>query len=191
MHQTVTGSVSEKNGIVLENPRFPVLPPNLKVYSGDIHKPQRVGQVLYVGSPHQVHFGDDQYCRMLLVDEASLDVVRELTLNPPSRLMVDVDLTDGMADLSDVKVNPGDQVKIRLRIAPGSVTETAGIDRQIAEWAEAAGAVLVSSETRIATVDRQGLDIAETPQQILRRFADQEGLSEPLYKLGLELLEGR
>ena len=57
MHQTVHGAVTA-NGSKMEGPpaEFDFEP--LRVFSGDIHVPQVVGQVQYCGSPYHIRFGD-------------------------------------------------------------------------------------------------------------------------------------
>jgi DNA repair exonuclease SbcCD nuclease subunit len=68
-HQTFDGSISE-NGTKLEG-----IPPSVfkrfkgRVYSGDIHVPQKVGKngPEYVGAPYRVRFGDTFEPRCLLI----------------------------------------------------------------------------------------------------------------------------
>jgi DNA repair exonuclease SbcCD nuclease subunit len=65
-HNTFEGAESEHgkrlSGIPLE-----ALPNGIPVISGDIHTPQTIGQVTYVGSPYRVDFGDTFEPRALLL----------------------------------------------------------------------------------------------------------------------------
>ena len=191
MHATVTGSRIQ-NGIVLENPSFPPLPPHVKVYSGDVHYPQRVGTVTYVGTPHPVIFGEDHQFRMLLLDEDDYRVVEEIELAPPRKLILDVDLRDGIADLNALGVQPGDQVKLRLIGAPRLVDEMGQIEQHIAAWAQAEGITVAGTEVVIEAGyagDPRGLDLDQTPEAILRDFAQRENLADSVLAVGLELLQ--
>ncbi|MAF25776.1 hypothetical protein CL634_09420 [bacterium] len=69
MHQTVKGSLAsngmEMDGIPIEFfNRFKKL---THIFSGDIHVPQNVGNVTYVGAPYHINFGDKYDPRMIVV----------------------------------------------------------------------------------------------------------------------------
>lgn len=185
MHATVTGAVIDR-GMILENPNFPVLPANVQFYSGDIHHPQRVGSVTYVGAPHPVKFGDDYECRMLLVDETTYDIVEEIPLSPPRKLMLDI---SSAADLAKVRVGAGDQVRVRLNCRPDAVDQLGQIQAQIARWAASNKVSSVGVEVIVnAPLLGVGVDTNQTPEAILRQFAAKEGLSPEVLAVGLELL---
>lgn len=69
MHATVSGAVAE-NGQRLEGTCSASFLEGVdcKVFSGDIHVPQIVGDVEYVGAPYHVHFGDTFVPRTVLYD---------------------------------------------------------------------------------------------------------------------------
>jgi hypothetical protein len=183
MHATVSGAVVD-HGIVLDNPNFPRLPPHLMVYSGDVHHPQRVGNVTYVGAPHATKFGDSYHTRMLLVDEETFAIVDEIVLDPPRKLMLDIKSLD---DLAQVQTRPGDQVKLRYAGPPGTAGQ---MDAQAAQWAEGLGITIVGTEVIVDLPLAAGADIQQAPDEILREFAKHEKLSEALLTVGLGLLKG-
>jgi DNA repair exonuclease SbcCD nuclease subunit len=185
MHQTVTGAVVD-HGVVLENPSFPLLPRRVKFYSGDIHHPQVVRSVTYVGSPAAIKFGDDYHCRMLLIDEDTFDIVHEIALSPPRKLMVDI---GNVADLTKLNTRKGDQVWVRLAVNPSAVEHLGRAESEIAAWAEAHGVAVAGIEAEVGTVQhRTGLDTAQTPETILRQFAAKEKLTDEVLAVGLALL---
>ncbi len=184
MHATVPGAVVE-NGQVMENPNFPLLPGRVKFYSGDVHVPQRVRNVTYVGAPHPIRFGDSYPCRMLLLDDG-FEVEREIILSGPRKLVAAVSGLDGLDALATA---PGDQVKLRFALLAGSLDGWHMDDARIAEWARERGVTVAGVEVSLESrYDAGSVDPDGTPEALLRQFAAQEGLSDDLLAVGLRLL---
>ena len=185
MHATVTGAVVE-NGIVMENSHFPILPRRPKIYSGDVHVPQTIGNVVYVGAPHPVKFGDGYPCRMVLLDERTFDITLEIPLTPLRKFMLDITSVD---ELRHLNVRHGDQVKIRFQCPPSRIGEWGAIETFISEWAANLGVTIASTEVLVESVHTtQGTDPEQSPEQILKEFAASERLSEAMLTVGLMLL---
>ena len=187
MHATVTGARID-NGMVLDNPRFPELPPHVKFYSGDIHHPQQVRNVTYVGAPHPTKFGDTYACRMLLLDENTFDIMEVIELTPPQKRMIDI---RSAADLDKLhNIRPGDQIKIRLSSHPGGIDELARTEAQIAEWAHRCGVTIAGTEVIVdAPLVAGGVDTNLEPEAILDQFALHEQLTDDLLELGQDILK--
>jgi hypothetical protein len=183
MHATVTGAVVE-NGMVMENANFPILPRHVKFYSGDVHVPQKVRNITYVGAPHPIKFGDDFPCRMLVLDEA-YDIVAEIPLSPPRKIMADI---RDLADLDRLKIRQGDQIKIRFNCPPSQIEHWGTTEQQIRQWASEHGVTVAGTEIIVGTRTPDSLDVEQTPEAILRGFCGREGLSEGLLQTGLDLL---
>lgn len=81
-----------------------------KCVSGDIHVPQKLGRVIYCGSPYHVHFGDSFTPRVLLYDNGKITSTRYQTL---SRHRLDV---TSAAQIAKQNVKAGDQVKVSLHL---------------------------------------------------------------------------
>src|SRR5262252_274304 len=162
MHATVTGATVE-NGTVMENTNFPVLPRDVKFYSGDVHVPQKVRNVTYVGAPHPIKYGDSYPCRMLVLDRA-YDIVNEISLSPPRKLIVDI--TDP-SQLARLQTRHGDRIKIRYACSPEAI-EAWGHDEQvIAAWAEERGITIAGTEVVVGVrATGRDLDTEQTPEQI-------------------------
>jgi hypothetical protein len=184
MHATVSGAVVE-NGMVMQNSKFPLLPRSVTVYSGDVHTPQTVGNVTYVGAPHPVKFGDRYPCRMLLLDEA-YNIKLELPLAGMRKYMLD--LSD-VSELRHMAVKHGDQVKIRFQCPPGGITGWGAVEAEIARWAAARGVVVAGTEVMVDSVYAARPDTEQSPEQILRAFAAQERITKELLAVGLSLLD--
>ena len=185
MHVTYPGAIGE-NGRALEGTRLPLLRGETKIFSGDVHTPQRFGNFVHVGAPHPVKFGDSYPCRMLLIDEETFAIAEEIELDPMHKLMIDI--TDPV-QLLRLKVSPGDQVKIRFHATPGDIENFGKVEQQIAAWAGTYGVKIASTEVEVATGYHEGVDTNQSPMEILRQYAVQEGLTDELTVVGLELLK--
>jgi calcineurin-like phosphoesterase family protein len=185
MHVTYPGAIGE-NGHALEGTRLPLLRGETKIFSGDVHTPQRFNNFVHVGAPHPVKFGDTYPCRMLMISEDSFEIVEEIQLEPTRKLMLDI--TD-INQLVRVKVRPGDQVKIRFHATADDIARFGEVEQQIAAWAHAHGAKIAATEVDVATGYYQGVDTNQSPAEILKEYAAQEGLSDDLTKVGLDLLK--
>jgi hypothetical protein len=183
MHATVTGAVVE-NGTVMENANFPVLPREVKFYSGDIHVPQTVRNVVYVGAPHPIKFGDSFPCRMLLLDN-DYNIILELPLSPPRKIMADI---RDPAELARLSARHGDQIKIRFHADPAVVEHWGATEQAITRWAEEHGVTVSAIEVAVGIRAPDSLDADQTPEAILRGFAEREGLSAELLQTGVDLL---
>lgn len=83
---------------------------NARVISGDIHMPQKVGNVEYVGAPYHVNFGDAFVPRVLLIDGSK---VTNLYPPGPKKVQLSVGSLDGLQEAIDKEVvSPNDHVRI-------------------------------------------------------------------------------
>jgi predicted phosphodiesterase len=73
-HNTFTGA--KVNGQTLSGIPATVFPDDACVLSGDIHEPQTLGSVTYIGSPYAVNFGDDFPFRVLLLDDLEVKSIK-------------------------------------------------------------------------------------------------------------------
>ncbi len=113
MHQTMYGAVAS-NGY-----KLPGLDPEIfkktkaKIYSGDIHVPQTLGKVTYVGSPYTVHFNDTFYPRAIYINDKG----QETVLNFDNCLIRRTLTIENVNDIyENGELEPGDQVKIKMRL---------------------------------------------------------------------------
>lgn len=187
MHQPVTGAVGE-HGMKLKIDRSPIFPRHLKVYSGDIHTPQKVGRVEYVGAPHPVNFGDGYKCRLLRLDK-EYGITEEIILHPPSKHLFRV---HSMAELAAARTRPGDQARVEFHVAADKLEQWA-VDREaIGAWATERKVRVASIETIIDAHTSKGVPQAAVfdadPTDTLAAFATSEGLEETLVTVGMDLL---
>lgn len=154
LHQTLRGSVlsngtSIKEGLdVSELERY--VKKGVPWLSGDVHVPQTIGKVEYVGSPYQIKFGDNFKGRVLLYDLKTLDS-EELFYPTIHKWTIDVNSEKELAkELKQVR--QGDMVKLILNIPRRDIAESAVIRRRVLEAVRKTGAILSSAILRVLAV---------------------------------------
>lgn len=189
MHQTVKGSRTS-NGQIMEGRALPPLNA-AKVYSGDIHVPQVVGGVEYVGSPYHVHLGDNFRPRCVLIERGGkavdlhFDTVKRVSLR-----------STGLYQLAGQlrALKKGDHVKVTLELDASDRHDWRAVRRAVTAFIEKAG--LVSQGVEMASAGatsryeaRSAAALSETPGKVLQRFVEAEGLPGDAYDAALDILE--
>jgi hypothetical protein len=196
IHQTLTGAKAEgaMHREMEGKPGIPLFPPGLKIYSGDIHLPQLVNwgsDVVYVGAPHLVRFGDEHETRLLRIDEAAYDITEIIQLRTIHKTILSV---SSMGDPAWETPQPGDAVKVRFSLASDQIEQWPIIENQIKEWAVDKQVVLSSIEPIIEQVaSTRDVPVADgfdqDPYALLYAFAEAEGLDPGLVLAAETLLE--
>jgi DNA repair exonuclease SbcCD nuclease subunit len=187
MHQTIKGAVSS-NGEKMEGEDLPDLSAAGKVWSGDIHVPQVIGPVEYVGSPMHIHFGDAFTPRCVLLERGGRAV--DLHFKTCSRITVDV---ASLRELKRVDLLPGDQVKLRVSLAEAEKHEWSRLRRLCVDHLKAEGVVIAGVELVLKKSTRRLLNEerkqARTPADAVLRFVEDEELGGDAFEVGLEIVE--
>lgn len=189
MHQTLAGSVSS-NGQKMEGDLMPELHKVGKIWSGDIHVPQVIGPVEYIGSPYPVHFGDSFRGRAVLLGSDG----KPTTLRFPTIRRMSLKI-DTMEAIVAKKLAKGDQVKIELSMPASEAHEWKAIRREITDYvattgAELHGLSLVIKQNRKA-VERGAppSPVRRTPAAVVQAYVEAEELGADALQIGLELIE--
>lgn len=127
MHQTMDGSKASSGQMLDGLSRKVFKDYKGDVYSGDIHVPQTIGPVTYVGSPYHVHFGDHFIPRALLLEDNTLT---ELNFTAPRKLTYE--LTDP-EELLELDFNSDDQLKVRLKLHASQLTDWSVLKHRVEE----------------------------------------------------------
>lgn len=189
VHATFTGAMA--NGHQLSGISQALLPKKAKtIIAGDVHTPQKVGRVLYVGAPYTVDFGDDYEGRVLVLKDGALESV---PLQGPQKRLVEI---TSLADLKKIKaVDEGDIVKVRVLGTMAEHAKMKEMESGIREWGEKAGChvnsvqLVVSEKARKAT--RAQIIQARTDPELVRAYGRHRGIDERLIKAGLTFVEGK
>lgn len=187
MHQTVRG-VDLGHGRKADHaPRLPLFPPGIKVYSGDIHYPQTIRGITYVGAPHRVRYGDDHETRMLILQE-DWSIDRVVPIRTLRKCVATVRKPE---DLETLSLSKGDRLRVRLQVTPEDIGYWPLLQTQIQEWAAERGVTVNAMEAILPMEERNGahfVNHATSPRQILTEFAKAEGLSKTTLAIGEKLL---
>lgn len=196
MHQTVTGAVAA-SGQELDGELGNELKPSLRgllgsarIYSGDIHQPQIIGDVEYVGSPYPVHFGDSKVVpyRAVLFDQDMK--AHDLFHKNIHRLSI----RGNLDHLLDQPIRKGDQYKLTLRLAPGEKHQWADKRRQLEQYYKGLGAEvlslkLISSSDRVPLLQgrRHKLE-SHSEEDLILKHVQKEDLGAYIYEIAMEVL---
>lgn len=186
MHQTVKGSKAS-NGMLMDGEQLPDLSAAGKVWSGDIHVPQTIGCVEYVGSPYHVHFGDRFRPRCIVLDRRT-EVIRFPSI---SRLAVTVDSFDALKAL---RLNAGDQIKLSFNLQRSEVHGWRDIRRAADDYlrsigAEVHGIELVVPKTTKRVRVGHATQTTATPADIVQAFVEREDLGAESLDVAIEVLD--
>ena len=186
-HQTFNGAAvgfgRHLDGIPLD-----IFPKNVRVISGDIHVPQQLGPVTYVGAPYTVDFGDQYQPRVLLIDG---DKIKSIPVDGPQKRLVEAEAGKHIPEIN-TDLNKGDIIKFRIGVK--NVDQWPEIKAEIKAWCEKHGfiphaiqPVLRRDETGIKSTKAKASN--KSDEQILREYALRRDLDKNLLSTGLFLLD--
>ena len=165
----------------------------LKIFSGDIHDPQIVGDVEYIGATYPVDFGDNYQGKGILLPENGQ---REDLLIPTiARHSLEIKEPE---ELKELGLQPGDQAKVRLLLSPEDFHDWAKRRKAVKTICKELDVKLCSLEMkkvkqlmRKARIGRvmAKQDKLTSDTDILNKFCEIEGLGDNHLQVGLKLLE--
>jgi hypothetical protein len=187
MHQTVTGAVAS-NGMKMEGEGVPDLSAWCKVYSGDIHVPQTIRSVEYVGSPYHVHFGDKFKPRCVLLDHRNRAVdmyfpcIRKMAITVSS-----------LRQLQRHEFLPGDQVKLKVELPASDKHEWSKIRKAAAEYLKTQNVELIGCHLQIGASDtrlhRAVQNVAVlSDEELVLQFVQAQDLGGDVLDTGLDVV---
>lgn len=192
-HNTFAGAQGEY-GHILEGIPLDIFPADARVISGDIHVPQRLGCVRYVGAPYLVDFGDSYEPRCLLLEG---DKVTTIKVGGPQKRLVTADATikTGKPIYKGLdKCNAGDILKVRVTIKREQAPKWPEFKQAVREWGEKNGFIIDTVQPQIEEFGqlRAKEAFTKTPrksdEQLLIEYAKARGVDELTVKTGLKLL---
>lgn len=205
MHQSVIGSVTS-NGYLMEQGLSPRYFNQFRgqVFSGDIHVPQKVGPVIYVGSPYSVRFNDHFEGRAIALSSFPITkcgiAVRgscgllqcEMKTGLPGRRTIDIHKVE---DLQEADANPGDQVKVRVHVKHSdSVMMGEVFKRDIEKECKELGFELCSLSLvrdKKFPLRKKRLPVRKLlrPVEVVTNFSKRKGIDKAVQKIGTNLVE--
>lgn len=183
-HQTFEGAHGESGRVLAGVPNpFPKKTP---VIAGDVHTPQKVENVTYVGAPYTIDFGDDYAPRMLLI--TSGNKFESIPCTGQQKCLIEC----RPDELAEIKAVEGDLIKLRLKVDPDEYAHWS-------EWLDTAANWALLNKVKL----HQVVPLAEKPKkakkaerkvvnktdaEIIKGYVDRKGVDKGTLKIGQELL---
>jgi calcineurin-like phosphoesterase family protein len=181
------------NGQKLSGIPLSVFPDDAFVISGDVHHPQSLGVVTYVGSPCLCDHGDDYQPRVLLLD--GLDVKSIKVYGQQKRLIwCSVNKIAGVRELAfDHDANANDIVKIKVELTMEDVAQWPEIRQEVEQWAIKNKFVVNSIVPEVEYVVGERAQVIQgdkkTDIQYLDAFVKRSGADEKTAAIGQEIID--
>lgn len=156
-----------------------------KIYSGHIHQKQKIGDVIYVGAPYPIYFGDNDYQGGIFI--INNGDYKFIPYNTIARWGITVSSLD---DLKKINLKPKDQIKLRLKLDRHELHLFDKLVGEIRVFLKKLDVSLVSSTLEpIKNTERQKYECTkkETTTEIIDRFSKAEKLPENYIVRGKEL----
>jgi len=158
------------------------------IFSGDLHKPQETGGIIYIGSPYPVYFGDNFTGGAILLNGNKWERITNLTIR---RSMQELDYTKDIL-IDNLQVKIGDQFKIRMLVNRSDSDQFDLWKKNLRKHIENNGGILVSVELKLAEEKSQLIKKRKfkdtDPLTVLNRYCRAEGLDEYYAEKGKEFL---
>lgn len=188
-HQTFAGAISD-SGVKLGGVPLSFFPKGLRIISGDIHRPQKIGPLTYVGAPYTVDFGDDFAPRVLLIDGKK---VFSIPMPGPQKRLITV---NSLAELKHAQQNllEGDLVKVRVNLKAGDKAAWAETSGEVRAWGEKNGyrihLIQPVLPDRVGGMAVSKGTVNKPDTQLLKEYATARALDSGTLKTGMQLLKG-
>ena len=207
MHTSVDNALVE-NGTRLANPNMPsrFIPEKFRgvpfgekgsmvVYSGDIHVPQEVGDITYIGAPYHTRFGDQFTPRTLILDtvEQCVETLRYEEAPQLLTMRIEVPNMNQVIHFLQTHARPGDYVKL---VGKGDrdllPQDWKAFTKEVAQLLEENGVLLKGTELQIVRVDSTAIRAPSGRRSdvaIARTYAHQQGFNEETTEAGLAIID--
>jgi hypothetical protein len=177
------------NGQTLSGIPLSVFPPDAFVIAGDVHEPQTLGPVTYVGSPCLCDFGDDYQPRCLLLNNLE---VKSIKVHGQQKRLLEVDWSKGLT--FNNPANENDIVKIKVYLEMEHVSEWATIRAKVEELAVEKNLIVNTIVPVVSYVqgERQKSvkSVKKSDNAYLSTFVQRNGIDEKTAAIGKAIIEG-
>lgn len=187
-HQCFAGASSE-SGVKLSGVPLSYFPKDTQIIAGDIHTPQTLGPLTYVGSPYHVDFGETFEPRVLLWDG---EHVESLPIRGPQKQLVEVSsIEELVTQKRKLGLNAGDIVKVRVAVESYDAWPEA--KAEIEKWATQANVSLHIAQPILQSPHKPSKKVLKEQEslsdpELLRAYAKKRDVQEAYVKTGEKLL---
>ena len=187
-HNTFKGAVAG-SGRELDGIPLGIIPKDLTVISGDVHVPQDVGNVTYVGAPYTIDFGDSYQPRVLLLDETNM---RTLWCPGPQKCLVTANTINQAKER--MQRRGGDLLKLRIAWSNERIDKWPEAKRDLQQWAVDNGITLYGVEPVLdeptARKAKASTTKTRSDAEVLADYCKSNGINQVLTKVGMDILQG-
>jgi len=193
IHQCVDGAIAETGKHLSGVNISPLsdLKPRGGIWAGDIHKPQRVGAVTYVGAPYNIRFGDNFEGRCILLDPKDYSH-KELYFATPRKWSLTIRDASELFNFKDFR--KGHFVKIKLELSKEEIPDWPEQKDQIIQFCKDSKLQLTGPELIVMKSTKrlrlqQKEQSAIEPREVLKGFCKYEQVPNEIKKAGLKILK--
>lgn len=188
LHGTVTGCVVE-NGSRLTGIPKEALAGFGKVWAGDIHVPQVLGNVEYVGAPYHIHFGDKFIPRVVRLKDWEYDC--DLHYTTARKELVTISRDEDYEKLR--AFSPGDMVKLRIILPYQIANEWRVASNKAKRICKDLGLIVdgveLITDRSVIPLDRLTANAELSDEDALHKYIELEKLDRQRGEVGVELLK--
>ena len=190
-HATFEGCKVENDSILTGG-----IPPSIfndcdgEVFSGDIHVPQILGKIEYIGSPYRIDFGDKFNPRVILFENSQKNLYFPCT---NKHLLVIGSISD--LERYKSKVKKSDQVKVRVLLRKSEYPEWKPLKQEIKEYCDNINwelygpeLVIVSDNTNKVETSKEEFKY-QSSEEILKEFVSVKRVDKDLVEVGLDIIK--
>jgi DNA repair exonuclease SbcCD nuclease subunit len=184
-HNAFEGARSE-NSSLLHGIPLDIFPRDVPIISGDIHKPQRLQQLTYVGSPYTQKYGDNYEPRVLLLhdlDESTRPGIESIPVPGPQKRLIE--LYEGRMDFAKYQNYKDDMVKVRVHLTNKEREEWPTIRDNIKKWFS--DVVVEPILERTAPLPWEETATLKDDKELIREYGVQQKLSREAMDVGYGL----
>jgi DNA repair exonuclease SbcCD nuclease subunit len=181
------------NGQALSGIPRNIFPAGSCVISGDVHEPQFLDPITYVGSPCLCDFGDDYQPRVLLLTD--LDAKSIKVQGQQKRLIYcAVNKVAGQRELAfDHNANAGDIVKIKVDLLVEDVADWLAIKQEVEDWAAKNKFIVYAILPEVAYVQGARQKLAKnnkrSDSEYLNAFVQRNGTDAQTAEVGKSIID--
>lgn len=194
MHQTIKGAVAS-NGMPMEGIGSKMFSKCKRVWSGDIHVPQVLGKINYIGTPYPVYFGD--YFQPRFIEYATKSDRAKSILYKGAPKKISYKVTD-VEHIDFTEIGKGDLVRIEVSLPrtdfPMWKDIRESLKKKIADSGGINKGIDVKEVKRIILLEKEAADnvlgkISHlTDQQTVDTYCSREKVLGPLAEYGKKFL---
>lgn len=158
------------------------------IFSGDIHIPQQLGKVIYVGSPYHIHFGDDNRHDPRIIRINKDQSFTEYKFETINKLTIRV---ESINDLDNYKIKNGDQVRLIVRYNKVSVNDPKKEANSIINDIKKKGAIIHTTKFEpYMEFNKTKIEVKhKTDLEIVQELVKAHKLNDKFFKIAKAIIE--